>query len=269
MKTPRSLRGFTLIELLVVIAIIAILASLLLPSLSKAKLKATGAVCLNNQKQLMLGFSLYATDNGDRMLGTATPEMSVTLNAGGYWQAPTISAGMTVAQAQSNVTVAMNSSPLIKYVPGIESHRCPSDARTRNNKPGFGWAYGSYSKTDGMNGTGWNGTTVFRKITDIVDPANAAFFVEEADSRGYNLGTWVMNRDGWVDPFAIFHGNWSTFAYGDNHVEGHRWRDPRVIQAARDSARGIDSFYWAGGNPQNVDFVWMWNHYRYVGWSPL
>jgi prepilin-type processing-associated H-X9-DG protein len=67
-----------------------------------------------------------------------------------------------------------------------------------------------------------------------------------------------------VDPFAVFHGNVSTFSFADGHAESHTWRDPLTIEAAKKSANGQDSFYWQGGTASNRDFRWMYQRYRFA-----
>jgi prepilin-type N-terminal cleavage/methylation domain-containing protein len=274
----RPSRGFTLIELLVVIAIIAILAALLLPALARAKAKATGAACKNNQKQIMLAFIMYSDDNNSVMPGpTYFYETAVLdMKAGGFWTIPSITSGMTMQDAIAEVQRHLAQGPLWPYCKGAGAYHCPGDLRTK--RPiGSTWAYDSYSKTDGMHG--YEGATPMAhapdchsilKISGVPEPPRAVVFVEESDPRDYNRGTWEYTAEDhmapWIDPFAVNHNQASTLCFAVGHVEEHKWREPNTLAAAAAAAAGQTAgvFYHPKQTPQDRDYNYFQPLFKYA-----
>jgi len=265
MKTDKagSIRqAFTLIELLVVIAIIAILAAMLLPVLAKAKQKASSGVCVSNQKQMAIAWTMYANDNKDYLVNmnnfvNSDPTSTTGLNQVPWryqyatsFQGNTLPVvppqGTLVGQAYIKLLTeqCVAQGAFGVYLKNPDVVNCPGDSRKQLAASSF--AFCSYSGVTGLNGQTWNNDPtqgeILAKINDVHHPASKFIFVEENDPRGENEGTWVMNVSGsaanyWagttiLDSPAAFHGTSSTFSWADGHSTSRRWLDGATIAYA-------------------------------------
>jgi len=275
--------AFTLIELLVVIAIIAILAAMLLPALSKAKMKAAQATCISNQKQLALAMVMYAGDNDDYVVPMADYATGAFYNyAGGYWGGPSPSIPNSDETTMRNAAMELmkNQNPLYAYAPNVGVNQCPGDTRYKQSSKATGWAYGSYSKTQNVGGEPYFGLDkTYRRFSEMRWAASTMQFIEDANSTGssganlgYNRGTWVARWDNargsfaWADPVPMYHGNISTFGFADGHAESRKWQNGEIIQAGLAAAKAqpfsVSRFPVTGS-----DYNYIRDHYRHPGWK--
>jgi len=214
--------GFTLIELLVVITVIALLIGILVPVSMEIRDKARETVCAQNLRTLMIAWLIYKDENDDRLAGG---------HVGKYvhdWvQIPT-GDGDSVEREKEGI----RSGVLFSYVgESADVYRCPSDVR----KTATGEAvFRSYSIAGGANGEGWqNSYLQVRKYSEICSPGNKYVFLEQADPRGWNMSSWVVNPQtgSWVDPLAAWHrGNRCTLSFADGHTEVHKWIDESTVE---------------------------------------
>jgi len=210
------LRGFTLIELLVVIAIIAILAGMLLPTLARAKAKAQQIRCTSNQKQIALGYLLYAADQGD-MLPVAGTEVPV----GSGWVAPSrwfAEISTYISQDVRNFTNLVAKSKVVACpIAKIGTNVIPASVPGHQGYGGYGhnYAYLGYTPAERV------------KASIITKPSETIFNGDGLDP-DKGLSWWNY---GYLYPPSVKsplfryvrHGQGGNYAWSDGHVSMMAW----------------------------------------------
>ncbi len=234
-KNSGLAKGFTLIELLVVISIIAILLSIIVPSLRRVKELGMRAVCLSNLNQLTKAWQAYATNNKDKIVSgntwSAAQGNQVVPGEDGWvgW-----TPGRPVVPFQESSTEAsafgqtiqeqieeIKAGALFPYVDNYSAFKCRV-GRKGNER--------TYAIVDSMNG--WNPNNnnplVLDKLSKIRNSGGGIVFLDcgEQSYASWSIG---MNVNFWTEPAQSRHSTGTTFSFADGHTEHWSWTHPNTI----------------------------------------
>lgn len=272
----KKTKAFTLIELLVVISIIALLLSILMPSLKKVKDSSALKVCGSNLRQILLAVHTYAMEDSDRLPHSYTDygrEKPVDLYSpmGRYYSwvcLPIDEAGGYVTGAAVNNESeirGIEAGTVFPYLNDAKVYKCPTDRRSSDGKGG----YRTYSLSQ-LIAANWvtrnKGVPVY-KLGAIRSPSSRLMAIEEGDPRIFNQGSWQIDPAGrsWYDVIAYWHNRGSNIGLADGHVELFQLRDQRSIDYFEMYKDGRETLTSSSPVSDNEDIIEMARKYNNSG----